>query len=49
MYQKENNKLLATSLFQIKDKKEVIDKMYQELEDKVKAVAPYIEAVISLP
>ena len=49
LFEKENNKLLVNSLHELKEKNEGLSMQFQQLEEKVKAVAPSIEQVLALP
>ena len=42
MYEKENNKILANNLYQIKEKSDTLQSKYDQLEAKIKSVAPYL-------
>lgn len=48
MFEKENNNILAMNNFTLKEKIEHLNKQFEDLEDRIRMVAPHLEEVMNL-
>ena len=49
MFEKENNNILASNIFELKEKNQHLVAKFEGLEDKIQSVAPYLEETLALP